>query len=114
MVQSTSVQRLVDSFVARLTAVVQSSAEARAREAVLRALGGKATTPRVSVRPAAPAKRSPKLSAAGLKARKLQGQYLGALRTITGEARARVRKLAKEKGVAEALKFAQSLKRGSK
>jgi hypothetical protein len=41
--------------------------------------------------------------------RRLQGQYMGTLRGLTGEARQRVKATAKEKGVAEALKLAQSL-----
>jgi hypothetical protein len=43
-------------------------------------------------------------------ARKLQGQYLGALRTLLGEARRRVKALAKSKSVAEAVKLARKLK----
>ncbi len=50
-----------------------------------------------------------RLTPKAAKARKLQGQYLGALRTLKDEARTRVKKLAQEKGVAEALKLAQSL-----
>ena len=48
-----------------------------------------------------------------LKARKLQGQYMGALRTLTGGARARVKAVAKDKGVSEALRLAQSLKKAA-
>jgi hypothetical protein len=43
-------------------------------------------------------------------ARKLQGQYLGVLRTLLGEARRRVKALAKSKSVAEAVKLAQKLR----
>ena len=43
-------------------------------------------------------------------ARKLQGQYLGLLRGLGPGPRLRVKKVAREKGVAEALKFAASLK----
>jgi hypothetical protein len=46
-----------------------------------------------------------------LRARKLQGQYLGALKSLTGVDRARVKQTAKEKGVAEAVKLAMSLKK---
>jgi len=45
------------------------------------------------------------------RARKLQGQYLGALKSLTGEDRARVKKTAAEKSVAEAVKLAQSIKK---
>jgi hypothetical protein len=44
-------------------------------------------------------------------ARRLQGKYLGALRSLKGEARARVKAVANEKSVAEALKLALSLKK---
>ena len=71
------------------------------REGQARASGGAA--PRRKVRA------TPKV----LKARKLQGQYMGALRTLTGGARARVKAVAKDKGVSEALKLAQSLKKAA-
>jgi hypothetical protein len=45
------------------------------------------------------------------RARKLQGQYLGALKSLKGADRARVKKTATEKSVAEAVKLAQSLKK---
>jgi hypothetical protein len=45
------------------------------------------------------------------RARKLQGQYLGALKSLTGDNRAKVKALAKDKGVAEAVKLALSLKK---
>jgi hypothetical protein len=44
------------------------------------------------------------------RARKLQGQYLGALKSLTGPDRARVKQTAVDKGVAEAVKLALSLK----
>jgi hypothetical protein len=45
------------------------------------------------------------------RARKLQGQYLGALKSLRGENRAKVKRTAKEKGVAAAVKLALSLRR---
>jgi hypothetical protein len=45
------------------------------------------------------------------RARKLQGQYLGALRSLKATNRARVKRTAQEKGVAEAVKLALSLKK---
>lgn len=44
------------------------------------------------------------------RARKLQGQYLGALKSLTGADRAKVKAMAKEKGVGEAVKLVASLK----
>ena len=42
---------------------------------------------------------------------KLQGKYLGALKSLTGANRAKVKAVAKEKGVATAVKMALSLKK---
>ena len=47
----------------------------------------------------------------GARSRKLQGQYLGALKSLKGANRAKVKRTAKEKGVAEAVKLALSLKK---
>ncbi|MGB8299381.1 MAG: hypothetical protein WCG85_28460 [Polyangia bacterium] len=44
------------------------------------------------------------------RARKLQGQYLGLLKSFAGADRAKVKQTAAEKGVAEAVKLARSLK----
>jgi hypothetical protein len=68
--------------------------------------------PRQAAAPARPtaAKRRKKASPKVVRARKLQGQYLGALKSLTGTDRAKVKTVAKEKGVAEALKLAASLK----
>jgi hypothetical protein len=56
-------------------------------------------------------KKAPKITAAVKRARKLQGQYLGALKSLTGADRAKVKAVAKDKGVAEAVKLALSLKK---
>ena len=61
-------------------------------------------------RPATP-KRAKKATPKVARARKLQGQYLGALKSLKGEDRAKVKRTAAEKGVAEAVKLAQSLKK---
>jgi len=60
---------------------------------------------------AKPVAKKAKLSPAALRARKLQGQYLGALKSLTGGDRAKVKQMAKEKGVAEAVKLAKTMKR---
>ena len=57
------------------------------------------------------AKKAPKLTPKVKQARKLQGQYLGFLRSLAGADRAKVKQTAAEKGVAEAVKLAQSLKK---
>jgi hypothetical protein len=57
-----------------------------------------------------PMRLSPKLA----RARKLQGQYLGALRSLTDADKAKVKQVAKDKGVADALKLAATLKAARK
>jgi hypothetical protein len=57
------------------------------------------------------AKKVKKVTPKVKRARKLQGQYLGALKSLTGADRARVKQTAAEKGVAEAVKIALTLKK---
>jgi len=64
-------------------------------------------------KPAA-AKKVKKVTPKVRRARKLQGQYLGALKSLTGADRAKVKKTAAEKGVAEAVKLARSMKKAGK
>jgi len=68
-------------------------------------------TQATGAKPAA-AKKVKKVTPKVARARKLQGQYLGALKSLTGADRARVKKTAAEKGVAQAVKIALSLKKG--
>jgi hypothetical protein len=71
----------------------------------------KSSTAQAAPKAAAPAKAGRKLNLTpkAIRARKLQGQYLGALRSLKDDAREKVKKLAQEKGVAEAVKLAHSL-----
>jgi hypothetical protein len=46
-----------------------------------------------------------------IRARKLQGQYMGALKALKGADREKVQAIAKEKGVAEAVKLAMTMKK---
>jgi len=112
---STEIESIVREFTARVVAAAKAQANERVLSAVSNALTGQAVpsaAPAVKAAKAAPipGKRKLKLSAKGLAARKLQGQYLGLLRGLGPGPRARVKKVAREKGVAEALKFAASLK----
>jgi hypothetical protein len=59
------------------------------------------------------AKKAKKVTPKVKRARKLQGQYLGALKSLTGADRARVKQTAAEKGVAEAVKLTLSMKKGN-
>jgi hypothetical protein len=114
---STEIESIVREFTARVVAAAKVQASERVLSAVSAALTGQAAPaaapsakPQKAAAAPVPGKRKLKLSAKGLAARKLQGQYLGLLRGLSAGPRARVKKVAREKGVAEALKFAASLK----
>jgi hypothetical protein len=118
---STEIESIVREFTARVVAAAKVQASERVLSAVSAALTGQAAPAagssakpqKAAAAPAGapvPVKRKLKLSAKGLAARKLQGQYLGLLRGLGPGPRVRVKKVAREKGVAEALKFAASLK----
>jgi hypothetical protein len=62
-------------------------------------------TPAGAAKPAT-AKKAKKATPKVARSRKLQGQYMGALRSLKGADRAKVQSVAKEKGVAEAVKLA--------
>jgi len=92
--------------------VVKGYREAR-RKAKLEALRvGRAWASRVPRRAGGPrlAHAKPRVTAAVANRRRVQGLYLGTLKSLTGDARARVQATAREKGVGEALKLARSLK----
>jgi len=115
---SSEIESIVREFTARVVAAAKAQANERVLSAVASALTGQAAPVAAPAAKAGkpgpvapiPGKRKLKLSAKGLAARKLQGQYLGLLRGLGPGPRARVKKVAREKGVAEALKFAASLK----
>jgi len=113
---SIEIESIVREFAARVLAAAKAQASERVLSAVSAALEGRAeATSATPAKPesasaAAPGKRKLNLSAKGLAARKLQGQYLGLLRGLGPGPRGRVQKIAHEHGVAEALKFAASLK----
>jgi hypothetical protein len=56
-----------------------------------------------------PARRRKPVSPKVAKTRKLQGKYLGSLRALNATDKAKVKRVAKEKGVAEAVKAAGQL-----
>jgi hypothetical protein len=57
------------------------------------------------------AKKVKKVTPKVARARKLQGQYLGALKSLAGADRVKVKQTAAEKGVAEAVKLALGMKK---
>jgi hypothetical protein len=114
--QLPDIETIVRDFATRLQAAVAAETADRARAAVASAFGGTAM-PKAKIRqaapekePAAPVRRKLKLSAKGLAARQLQGQYMGLLRGLPQTARDKVKKHAQEHGVAAALKLGKTLK----
>jgi len=85
-------------------AKIRKYREARREGMVTQATGVRSATPKKAK------KATPKVA----RARKLQGQYLGALKSLTGADRAKVKKTAAAKGVAKAVKLAQTLKKAEK
>jgi hypothetical protein len=90
---------LLQDFVVRLEEVIESDLRAR----VLGALGVAKT------RKSAVAGRA--RAAVVAPARRLQGQYIGLLRSLTGRVRQRVQATARKDGVRSALRLARQLKR---
>ena len=108
---------LVRDFTARLVEAVEAQVRERVLAAAARAFAlptanRSATSLKGGVEGGAAPKtgRTLKLTAKGLAIRKLQGQYLGVLRGLAPTARERVKAVAKRKGVAAAVAFAESLK----
>jgi hypothetical protein len=112
-----NITALIEDFAKQIVAATEAATAARVQGALAAALG--APVQRGPGRPklaAAPAKaklgrKAPKPTAALIRARKLQGQYLGALRGLGQGDRAKVKAVAKAKGVPAALKLAVSLKK---
>jgi hypothetical protein len=102
----------VKEFVTNLSDAIEAEASRRVETAVRQALGSGFGGGLFRRGPGRPPGRS--LAAARAKrpvspARRLQGQYLGRLRALKGDDRARVRAMAKKKGVAEAVRLANSI-----
>jgi hypothetical protein len=119
MTNTTSdLETIVRDFVSRVQIAIAGEAANRVRSALTSAFGGTSpsSAPRREAAKAArptentPTRRKLQLSPAGMAARKLQGQYMGLLRGLSPADRERVKKHAKENGVASALKFGKGLK----
>jgi hypothetical protein len=112
-VNSSEIQALISTFTARLMDAVTAQTGQRIQGIVAAALAGSAAPAiignarAVGVRPVS---QPPRLSDKATAARKLQGRYIGALRSLRPTARARVKKLAATAGVAAAVKLALTLK----
>ena len=113
---SPEVEVLVRDFIGRLVAAIEADVARRLHGVLLSALGtpaASAAEPRRSVASpvAIPARRPKPVTRELAQARKLQGQYLGALRGLKPADHARVKALAHEKGLPAAIKLAHSIKR---
>jgi hypothetical protein len=109
---NTNLTALIQDFVTKIVAAAEADAAERVQAALAGAFGG--TVKRGPGRPAGQAaatgRKKMTITPKVAQARKLQGQYLGALRGLNQANRAKVKAVAKTKGVAEALKLAASLK----
>jgi hypothetical protein len=113
-----NISAIVADFVTQVTAAVEGSAIARVQAALAAAFGTAAKRrpgrppkqPTTIATAPSPAKKRKKASPRVVRARKLQGQYLGALKSLTGADRAKLKAVAKAKGVAEAVRLAAALK----
>ena len=114
---SPEVEALVRNFAGRLIAAIEADVARRLNGVLASALGTPAasaaglrrTVGKSSV--ARPVRRPKRVSRELAQARKLQGQYLGALRGLKPADHARVKALAHEKGLPAAIKLAHSIKR---
>lgn len=114
---SPAVDDVVRDFTARLVELVNAQAIERVLAAVASALAVPPSRDLATTRKngsdgdaVRKARRKLRLSAKTLAIRRLQGQYLGVLRRLAPAARERVKRIAKEKGVAAAVTFGKSLK----
>lgn len=113
---------LIEDFANQIVAATEAAAAARVQAALAAALGAPikrgsgrpklAAATRSQAKPAA--RKAPTATSALVRARKLQGQYLGALRGLGQADRLKVKAVAKTKGVPQALKLAASLKKPKK
>ena len=117
-INSPNLESLVRDFTTRLVATIEAQTSQRIRNIVSTVLvvssSPSSASPPKKTEPTKMEPRLPapwrKLSGKAVAARKLQGKYIGALRALQPGARARVKKVAREQGVAAAVKLAQSLK----
>ena len=101
------------TFIDDLAATIAEKVRARIIAAVEEAFDGtSAATETIPSGSGQPRAKRRALSPAMARARKIQGQYLGALRTLTGDARKKVKALAQSEGVGRALALARSLSKG--
>lgn len=112
----TNIAAIVEQFTVQVVAAIERSALERVQAAIAGTIsgqGGAAARPRLGP-PALPhAPRSVTITPKQMRARQLQGRYLGAMRPLSMADKAKVKSVAKTKGVAEALKLALSLRKST-
>ena len=112
-VNSSEIQTLIGNFTAQLMGAVTAQTTRRIQAIVAAALAGSAAPATIGKAQSTgvhPVTQPRRLSNKATAARKLQGRYIGALRSLRPAARARVKKMASKEGVAAAVKLALSLK----
>jgi hypothetical protein len=110
MQTSRNIQNLMTSFVDQIGAVLDHDVKERITSAFARVFGGPpkpSPSPRQARKPPRVERRS--ASPAATRARKLQGQYLGALRSLSAGDRKKVKAVAQSTGVADAVKLAHAI-----
>jgi hypothetical protein len=108
---SPELETLVQEFVDRLVTVIEADVAQRIQGVVASAFGSSPGRRGAKARAAGQPGRRPMVVSRELAAaRKLQGQYLGALRGLKPADHARVKAVAHEKGLPAAIKLAHSLK----
>ena len=106
MTQPRPIPEIVAAFVAELEASLREELLSRVQGALA---GAVRSGPAVA--PGARGQRRPlRLTKDGLAARRRQGQYLGLLKGLRGRQRASIKKIAREQGVAAALKAGRTLR----
>ncbi len=114
-----NITAIVETFASQITAAVEASVSQRLQAAIAGAFGapqkrGPGRPPKQALAPVTAISAEKKTRTAtpkAIRARKLQGQYMGALKSLKGANRAKVKAVAKEKGVAEAVKLALGMKK---
>jgi hypothetical protein len=110
-VNSSEIQALIGNFVSQLMDAVTVQTGRRMQGIVAAALAGSAAPATIGKSTGVhPVSQRRRLSDKSTAARKLQGRYIGALRSLRPAARIRVKKMASKEGVAAAVKLALALK----
>jgi hypothetical protein len=119
-----NIATLVETFISQVASAVESAAAQRIQAALADAFGvpqkrgpgrpaKQAASVAIVAERAVTEKKTRTATPKAIRARKLQGQYMGALKSLKGAERAKVKAMAKEKGVAEAVKLAKSMRTGT-